>query len=1027
MHKRTLRASVCLLSAGTLMSLYSTAAGAAEEGAIEEIVVTGSLIRRDSFDMSSPIDVMDEVALQEQGTPNLGEVLRNSTYNYGVESVGNILAANPQLVGNIGPNFRGLGERATLTLLDGRRTSSGNLANMYPQIMIERTESLTDGGATLYGTDAVGGVFNIIPKKNVNGVELQFGTNQADGWGENAFSALAGHDGEQGRFVAAFEYRDKDRLSFFDRKKYSLGAASYSSNPWPGNFIVPNRDATGAITTSTVRADPGCGLNNDVNGDPTEVKAAGVLGSRQGQLRSSRCRWEFGQNFDYLDQIDTYTAAINYEYEFSESFRISGEVMYNRSVVDTRGSPSNPGGRIGELPPVLGENPGNPYRAFYDVDLNGFYDPDEGDQLLYATIDPNSDPSNPQPLRDPSTDADGNGVPDVVVCGTDPDCGMAFNEDVWVNPGTFRPVGYPYYGPSRLNKDRTSNGAGEQDSDNFRIVTQLDYDLSETWSGWTGMLYDEYTYFGGGRGESLSALAAGVQGTMLVRDEATGSSRLAWFNPFTTQNFLCVNRDCSGGNRADPDAPNSPVNSTEVWDQVAIEEPTEAKTITSGIEQVFTGDLFQLGGRGIGSAFGANWRDEKYQVDTGPVSNALDLWIGIGGPDYKVDRQTTALFGELNFPLLDNLDVDVSARQEWVKDDSPEDLDSFNWRIGARWEVIPNLALRASFNTAFIAPSLAQLYAPSSLQGLSQITDPWLAKSDFAPRTVGGTPTLSPEEADIYNLGFSLNLFDNTLRIDFDWKNFDFTDRIIRPTAQEVLNAERDRASAAGYSIDAAGLAAWLASGQADPGIIRDPNNLSIQVVTTDQLNAQSMEWAGFDLNVNYFVPWDDWGNFDIGVATTYVDKYDYTSFSGETVKGAGNRNNNVAAVPPTPRWKANLRLGWSMGNHRVTIYGRYIDKIRNVREGDPFSSTNPAVRAFFASLGVTNESLDELKGYMTWDVQYALTLPGLILGGDTNIQIGAINLFDKDAQPLVTLGGLETHLYDPRGQTWYIRINQTL
>ena len=95
----------------------------------------------DSFDMSSPIDVMDEVSLAEQGTPNLGEVLRNSTYNYGVESVGNILAANPQLVGNIGPNFRGLGERATLTLLDGRRTSSGNLANMYPQIMIERTES----------------------------------------------------------------------------------------------------------------------------------------------------------------------------------------------------------------------------------------------------------------------------------------------------------------------------------------------------------------------------------------------------------------------------------------------------------------------------------------------------------------------------------------------------------------------------------------------------------------------------------------------------------------------------------------------------------------------------------------------------------------------------------------------------------------------------------------------------------------------------------------------------------------------
>jgi outer membrane receptor protein involved in Fe transport len=1023
-----------------LMSLFSVAANAAEEGAIEEIVVTGSLIRRDSFDMTSPIDVMDEVTLQEQGTPNLGEVLRNSTYNQGVESVGNILAANPQLVGNIGPNFRGLGERATLTLLDGRRTSSGNLANMYPQIMIERTESLTDGGATLYGTDAVGGVFNIIPKKNVNGVELMISSNQADGgWGENAFAALAGHDGDRGRFVAAFEYRDKDRLEFFDRKQYSLGAASYSSNPWPGNFIVPNRDASGAIASTTIRPDPGCGLNNDASGpgdslfNPgTDVKEAGRLASRQGQVRLGRCRWEFGESFDYIDQIDTYTAAINYEYEFSDVFRISGEVMYNRSVVDTRGSPSNPGGRIPELGAVPGDNPGNPYRAFYDVDENGFYDPGEGDLLLYAQ-DANGDGV---PDRDQGVDADGNGLDDVIVCGfaqASPGCGpnggLDFAEDVFINPGTFRPVGYPYFGPSRLNKDATSNGAGEQDSDNFRIVTQLDYDIGESWSGWTSLVYDEYTYTGGGRGESLSALNAGLQGTLLIRDSVNDSSRPGWFNPFTTQNFLCENRDCSGGNRADPAVDGDIVNSVEVWDQVAIEEPTVAKTTTTIVEQVFTGDLFQMGGRGVGSAIGLNWRDDKWDVDTGPTSNALDLWIGIGGQDYKVERQTTALFAEINFPILNNWDVDISARNEWVEDDSPENLDNFNWRIGTRWEPFQALALRASFNTAFIAPSLAQLYAPSSLQGLSQITDPWLGKSDFAPRTTGGTETLRPEEADIYNLGFSLDLLDSSLRIDFDYKYFDFKDRIIRPAAQEVLNEEVARATAAGFGINPAGLQDWLDSGLADPGIIRVGDQNAIQVVTTDQLNAQSMKWRGFDMNINYFLPWDDWGNWDIGLAATYVEKYNYTSFSGDLVKGSGNRNNNVAAVPPTPRWKANLRLGWGMGNHRVTLYGRYIDGINRVREGDPFASTNSAFvqDVFFPSLGVTNTIVEEMASYTTWDLQYSLTLPGLILGGDTNIQVGGINIFDKEATPLLTLGGLETSLYDPRGATWYIRLRQTL
>ena len=492
-----------------------------------------------------------------------------------------------------------------------------------------------------------------------------------------------------------------------------------------------------------------------------------------------------------------------------------------------------------------------------------------------------------------------------------------------------------------------------------------------------------------------------------------------------------MNRDCSGGNRARPARDGDIVNSVEVWDQVAIEEPTVAKTTTTIVEQVFTGDLFQLGGRGIGSAWGLNWRDDQWDVDTGPTSNALDLWIGIGGADYKVDRQTTAIFGEINFPILDTLDIDVSARHEWVDDDSPEDLDNTNYRIGMRWEVIPAMALRASFNTAFIAPSLAQLYAPSSLQGLSQITDPWLAKSDFAPRTTGGTATLRPEEADIYNLGFSLNLLDSSLRIDFDYKYFDFEDRIIRPAAQEVLNAERDRAAAAGFDINPVGLQEWLDSGLADPGIVRVGAENNIQLVTTDQLNAQSMEWRGFDLNINYFVPWDDWGNWDIGLAATYVEKYNFTSFSGETVKGAGNRNNNVAAVPATPRWKANLRIGWGLGNHRVTLYGRYIGDINRVIEGDPFAAPAAASEftrdVFFPSLGVTNEVTDKLDSYTSWDLQYSLTLPGLLLGGDTNIQIGGINIFDKEATPLLTLGGLETHLYDPRGATWYIRLRQTL
>ena len=91
-------------------------------GDIEEVVVTGSFIRRDTINVTTPVQVMTEEDLLEQGTPNLGEVLRNSTFNYGVQSVSNILSAQAQSAGTQGANFRGLGSRATLTLLNGRRT-----------------------------------------------------------------------------------------------------------------------------------------------------------------------------------------------------------------------------------------------------------------------------------------------------------------------------------------------------------------------------------------------------------------------------------------------------------------------------------------------------------------------------------------------------------------------------------------------------------------------------------------------------------------------------------------------------------------------------------------------------------------------------------------------------------------------------------------------------------------------------------------------------------------------------------------
>jgi hypothetical protein len=193
------------------------------------------------------------------------------------------------------------------------------------------------------------------------------------------------------------------------------------------------------------------------------------------------------------------------------------------------------------------------------------------------------------------------------------------------------------------------------------------------------------------------------------------------------------------------------------------------------------------------------------------------------------------------------------------------------------------------------------------------------------------------------------------------------------------------------------------------------------------------MEWKGFDVAANYRIAAADlpliggnYGEFNFGVDATYVTTYDYTSFTGVTVEGAGKRNNRVAAVPPTPELKANLRLAWNLNNHQVTIFGRYLDGVDKADDGDPVCSSSPfVINVFFPGLGVTNPCRKTLPSYTTWDLQYSVAIDSLIGDQETVVQVGLINAFDKEAPALVTLGGLETNLYDPRGQTWYIRVKQ--
>jgi outer membrane receptor for ferrienterochelin and colicin len=93
------------------------------------------------------LTVVDSEEISDNATPNLGEVLVNQTFNYGSDFQTNTYAARSQVGTTTAANLRGLGERATLNLLDGKRGVGTNLNSTLPQIAIDRIDILKDGAS----------------------------------------------------------------------------------------------------------------------------------------------------------------------------------------------------------------------------------------------------------------------------------------------------------------------------------------------------------------------------------------------------------------------------------------------------------------------------------------------------------------------------------------------------------------------------------------------------------------------------------------------------------------------------------------------------------------------------------------------------------------------------------------------------------------------------------------------------------------------------------------------------------------
>ncbi len=248
---------------------------------LEEIVVTGSHIRGQA-PIGAPLIEINRVQIERSGFSTVQDVVRTLPQNFGGgpsedTRIGNEATFNASRATGI--NLRGLGAGSTLVLLNGRRLAAAGSEGRFvdvsaiPLSAVERVEVLPDGASAIYGSDAIGGVVNIILRQDFEGVEsrVKFGSVTDGAADELQLGQIFGGSWAGGNGFLALEYYDREALpaakrpqggfsdlrplggSNFDERNGNPGTIQIGTETWviprdqDGRSLTPSSFAPGTV------------------------------------------------------------------------------------------------------------------------------------------------------------------------------------------------------------------------------------------------------------------------------------------------------------------------------------------------------------------------------------------------------------------------------------------------------------------------------------------------------------------------------------------------------------------------------------------------------------------------------------------------------------------------------------------------------------------------------------------------------------------------------------------------------------
>jgi iron complex outermembrane recepter protein len=849
----------------------------------EEIVVTGSRIRRKDLNTPAPVTVLSKETYTVTGKASLGDFLQT------LPEQGN--AVNTQVNngndGSVQVNLRSLDPQRTLVLVNGRRFVAGGEPqspatavdlNTIPVAAIERIEILKDGASAVYGSDAIAGVVNIILKKRFNGTEVSAfsgTTSRGDGTTYD-LSAITGTGSDKGNILFSVGYQEQQSVLAGDRK-WSQTAYDYNfdtheltpsgnSTTFPaGRFAIPNRAATCATTT-----------NPNMQALCAQFAAAGA--------------------------------------DATNSFVPQGGnswTMYDSSLFNT--NPTNylvtPNRRI-QLFATGDTNIGSVARGFFEA---SYVNRTSAQTLAPMPLVNNTIPTKPVTVSKDS---------------------MFNNLGADITSWRVRTV---EFGDRRFS----------QDLDTFHVVTGVDGQLGDYAGFLRGWSWDISYNYGKTAGTEVNAGQLRMPNVALavgpsMPDPLTGAPtcvRVAGL--IDTRIPGCVPMDVLHGISAR--AGNAAAKDFVAFDGTLRSQiRQDVYSANASGELGFT----LLSDRPVGLALGIDHRREAGRFLPDVITASLES-SGNNVLPTDGSYNVTEGYAELSVPIISNRpfieQLEASAAVRFF-DYSTFGSDS-TYKFGARYTPVSDITFRGTLSTAFRAPNVPELFGGAfdsydfATDPCDGPTDPNVRQNCIAHGVPSGNsqdpsqqfltkkianPDLKPETADVFTAGVVLApRWVRNLSLTVDYFNIDLSKRISTRTAATILNQCYSGGNAALCDL-----------------VIRDPAGQVVQINDLRSNNAK-LKTDGFDIAARYALPTAGFGRFSFIVDAAILNSYTKTNEFGQVIRNAGNYDDLLQL----PKYKFNAGVAWGLGNLGVGATTRYFGGFVECASGLCAEEPNPQRR----------------------------------------------------------------------------------